>query len=127
MFSSHFVKNENRNVYRSRATACVHLDGRYVEMFEEAESRRVSERYIHKFSVQQLQIHLYQMTLKNKHLTSPSVSQGVSDKLLPHPNLLSVSLGLSRRHEERRDGCQEPLIDLHRHLLNQSHKVPGYT
>ncbi len=38
--------------------------------------------------------------------------------------LLSVSLGISSRCEQSQDGCQETLVDLHCHLLNQSHEVP---
>lgn len=38
--------------------------------------------------------------------------------------LLFVSLGISSRCEQSQDGSQEALIDLHCHLLNQSHEVP---
>lgn len=38
--------------------------------------------------------------------------------------LLSVGLGVSSWGEQSQHGAQETLIDLHRHLLNQSHEVP---
>jgi len=42
----------------------------------------------------------------------------------PPTHLLLVGLGVCSWTEQSQGGPQEPLVDLHRHLLNQSHEVP---